>query len=270
MYASSRHRSSSRPSTPSSGPRYLSPTSPSRSSQQQPIVLPFPDIPVRPISLESSRASSPLPTPPIASRRASQHARINNEHATVMNITASSDSADGRGILNHSSSQLASSSNPSPRLTFATPEAGPSRLHQSSTPSRPVPVPSVNVGSSALNDAHALSLSSPSMSPPQTIARATSLPTQTSGFHNVEADTLAPSAIPAHLAPPPPVRRTSSTRSNARPAALQITPPPPHNLLAAHMHNSFLKGLCADVRLVISKWHVAYHVHKMVLTQAGR
>lgn len=39
--------------------------------------------------------------------------------------------------------------------------------------------------------------------------------------------------------------------------------------LPSHMYRSFLTGSCADVRITIKQWNVAYRFHKVVLVQAG-
>jgi hypothetical protein len=48
-----------------------------------------------------------------------------------------------------------------------------------------------------------------------------------------------------------------------------IAPAPATQPLADHLYTSFLKGQCADVRLWVRKWGVAWKVHKIVLIQAG-
>lgn len=82
--------------------------------------------------------------------------------------------------------------------------------------------------------------------------------------------------------PPPPIEKdgadasrqrmaNSNSRSEVQAAQLSvvITPTPATQPLADHLYNSFLRGECADVRLYVRKWGVAWKVHKMVLVQAG-
>ncbi|KAL1410578.1 hypothetical protein Q8F55_004591 [Vanrija albida] len=65
-----------------------------------------------------------------------------------------------------------------------------------------------------------------------------------------------------------PVKKPSNP-PNPLPASIAVTPPPPPGTLVEHLHRSFKSGACADVRLWVRKWGVGWHVHKMVLVQAG-
>jgi hypothetical protein len=48
-----------------------------------------------------------------------------------------------------------------------------------------------------------------------------------------------------------------------------MTPAPPASALGDHLYRSLRTGACADVRIWVRQWGVAWHVHKMVLIQAG-
>lgn len=294
----SSHKSFTRPSTPSRSSFLYSPHhSRSKSSLPHPKVLPFPDIPVRPISHESSRAGSPLPSPALTRRSSSQDANrliresqhssspTSTPFAVGMVITASSDSGEHRDARSHHPHVASSSSlNPtsptaSSPLSTSTPsysstvvEAGPSRLRSQTTPSssatRPIPVPPVldlnhpnrSQGFEQVIVSPPNNMSSPSpVTSPMAIPRASSLPTNT-----------PTTGLPRETARPPhPVKKLSNPPPSP-PAATQIAPIPSHKVLSDHMYQSFLKGTCADVRLYVRKWGVGWHVHKMVLVQAGK
>ena len=289
----------SRPATPSHKSRsysYLySPNhSRSKSSLPQPKVLPFPDLPVKPISSTSSRSGSPFPSPVPTRRSSSQDVttrRVTNRddnnnlpHTTsVGHPHWPSDVNPSIGInmarSSSSMSQLGSPSSPlaTPSIHISpgnastgilTMEAGPSRLRSSTTPSssRPVPVPPV-LNLNAPNRTHGFdpipftsppepSTVIPNQSTPSNVPRASSLPTSTPVREK-------PRPMPTKtLSIPPPSPNTTTT-------AMQITPMPSQQILNDHMYQSFLKGTCADVCLYVRKWGVGWHVHKMILVQAG-
>ncbi|WWD17908.1 hypothetical protein CI109_102353 [Kwoniella shandongensis] len=62
---------------------------------------------------------------------------------------------------------------------------------------------------------------------------------------------------------------THVAATHTPPPTTAIIPPASAQPLADHLYQAFLKGICPDVRLVIRKWGVCYHVHRMVLLQAS-
>lgn len=91
------------------------------------------------------------------------------------------------------------------------------------------------------------------------------------------------SSYPGHRPPPtpekdrpvPPVKPQKKLSVNSiatithSSGAVPITPAPPAQPLQDHLYRAFITGECADVRLWVRKWGIAWHVHKMVLVQAG-
>ncbi|WWC66355.1 uncharacterized protein I206_100256 [Kwoniella pini CBS 10737] len=59
----------------------------------------------------------------------------------------------------------------------------------------------------------------------------------------------------------------TSRQSYSSASTTAVTPTPSNAHIKDHLYQSFLKGICADVRLIIRKWGVCYHVHRMILAQ---
>jgi hypothetical protein len=84
------------------------------------------------------------------------------------------------------------------------------------------------------------------------------------------------SSTPARDRPSQPIKKTSlppAILTANRPApciSTSITPRPSQAMFADHLFRSFMHGICADVRLWVKQWGVAWKVHKMVLVQAGK
>lgn len=258
----------------------------SRSSLPQPKVLPFPDLPVRPISHESSRVSSPFPSPAPTRRSSSQdvnggiHRVIASTSSTSMLITGSSDSNDPSSsathlispISPHTSSPLSGTSTPIQPILEGVQVS--KRMRSQTTPSssgRPIPVPPIlNLNNTPSRTQHGFipvpvtPPSGPSSAPEASTAqpqapRSSSLPTSTPAIPPILRDPPRPTAPVKKMSNPP----------IPPPQAMQIAPVLSHQVLSDHMYQSFLKGTCADIRLYVRKWGVGWLVHKVILVQAG-
>nr|XP_019049196.1 hypothetical protein I302_02977 [Kwoniella bestiolae CBS 10118]OCF28126.1 hypothetical protein I302_02977 [Kwoniella bestiolae CBS 10118] len=107
---------------------------------------------------------------------------------------------------------------------------------------------------------------------------------------NTSTSSSNPRPVPTLLAPPTPVTpvtpakhhthphtsHTTRTQSPQPPSStstststVAIAPIPSSSHIKDHLYQSFLTGVCADVRLVVKKWGVCYHVHRMVLVQTS-
>ena len=269
---------SSRPSTPSKPSYHIYHPNHSRSKSQlpPPRVLPFPDLPVKAISSESPFVPSPLSSP-VPTRRSSstttQDANYLHVEAPSMLTTVSSDSADDKTRTPFSgNSPLTLPSIPSGPPSVAMNTPGPSRTRASTnlqqTPLRPIYVPpSTTTGTPTRTQGFdPIPLSPSSLSIPVPTTRPSSLPTPSSVTH----PTHPPASTPSHETNrlPQPTKKLSSPPPTPS-IHLKMTPNPPTHVLTDHMHQSFIKGTCADVRLWVRKWGVGWLVHRMVLVQAG-
>ena len=233
-------------------PFHSSSYSRSRTHLPHPKVLPFPDIPVR----AASREVSPVPT--------RQDPQRSSADGSTMYTGGSSDgvssSGEGRGFGSSSSPLIHSP------------------LARASTPQMPLR------GSSRSSGVEIGMIARTSTTP-------LLAPARTEGFHSTPAspscyaillppaNAAGPSRSPAPLpTPAPSISEGTPGLTIKRDPALEATPslsaaitsPSPPNLVVDHIHLSFLKGTCADVRLWVRKWGVAWHVHRMILVQAGR
>ncbi|GMK58666.1 hypothetical protein CspeluHIS016_0601080 [Cutaneotrichosporon spelunceum] len=68
---------------------------------------------------------------------------------------------------------------------------------------------------------------------------------------------------------PPPVKRASLPPPHPLPSSIPVSPSPPQQALSDHLYRALKTGACADVRIWVRRWNVGWHVHKMVLVQAG-
>ncbi|ORY32283.1 hypothetical protein BCR39DRAFT_523756 [Naematelia encephala] len=258
-----------RNTTPTSKTRsfYSSKHSGSKAHLPQPKVLPFPDIPVRPVSRDGSRATSPT-----------RLARTHSDHN--IHDMASDGDHSGRGtpVLGFASSSTSPPvssplSGMNPTLSFNL--AGPSRNRAQTGPSHASRPYNVSISS----------IASPSVATPIPI----STPTRMEGFYPapspISLPTLSTSPLPTvqvtpgslptptpavrdPVRPPQPSKKLSNPPSPP-PLAVPISATPSTQMLSEHMYQSFLKGTCADVRLWVRKWGVGWQVHRMVLVQAG-
>ncbi|WVQ97260.1 hypothetical protein IAU59_004371 [Kwoniella sp. CBS 9459] len=292
----------------------------SKSTAAQPKILPFPDLSIRAqiaaqASRESSRATSPMSTPPIErlgvtfdqmvsmSRGGSSegHSGGSNGHGHASGSEngasrrRSSGSANGGAVTPNSSQNptvmlaaVAGAGSTSPPVSSplaiavaqnrgraftapssASPATPTDRPAGTLAVDTPTPAPSAMAPTSApsTNAFTGFSPSSPALprpgtslpNPPITTSTAATAPRQTP---------IATSVTTV----------TSSTRQSLRgpvsaPAPLNpvtaITPVPSSQALGNHLYQAFLNGVCADLRLVIVKWGVCYHVHKMILAQTS-
>ena len=242
-------------STPSKGARpiYASPTSTSRSKSNLPLpkVLPFPDIPVRPIS----REGSPLPSPGMQ-RLNSDQGRADSSIPMV--VTGSSDSAEG------SSSRTPTSPPVSSPLSHVQPSrlpiASPSRTRAQTSPAtRPISIPP------PFNSTSSTDLGRGTPDPPRLGGILAVSPTRP---NDVPSPPLIRSALPPEQPASTPAKKLSRNPVPL-PHSIRLSPPTSSQSFSNHMYQSLLRGHCADIRLVVRKWNVAWHVHKVVLIQAG-
>lgn len=257
----------------------------SRSTLPQPKVLPFPDLPVRPISHESSRASSPYASPALTRRSSSQDVNHNNNIPPRVTVNPAGPSSESIVTLSQRASESPSSTSQLP--SAFSPSSGPSgsiqsiqegvqvppRMRAQTTPSstgRPIPVPPIlnlNTPNRTQHGFNPVAITPPSgpssnldASPSPAVPRASSLPTSAPVVPPILRDTPHP---------PAPVKKLSNPPQSPAPA-MQLAPPSSHQVLSDHMYQSFLKGTCADVRLYVRKWGVGWLVHKVILVQAGK
>ena len=227
-------------------PFHSSSHSRSRSHLAHPKVLPFPDLPVR----ATSREASPMPT--------RQNSQRLSADGSMANAGGSSDgvssSGEARGFGSSNSPPIHS-----PLARASTPQLAVGGLSWSNRPES---------------------------------ATRLLFPARTEGFHSTptspstfaiippspNAAGASPSRSPAPLPSPAPsiAQSTPGLATKGDPApptvpplSAPVTSPPPPNLVVDHLYQSFLKGTCADVRVWVRKWGVAWHVHRMILVQAG-
>ncbi|OCF45359.1 hypothetical protein I317_00882 [Kwoniella heveanensis CBS 569] len=322
-----------RPSSTSSSSKGKS-RSRSKSSAAQPKILPFPDLSYRAqvaaqASRESSRATSPMSTPPIE--------RLGVTFDQMVSMSRGGSSEGHSGSNGHASGSGSSRRRSSGSASgAATPTSNPTVMLAGLAGSTSPPVSSPLAIAVAQNRERAFT--APSSASPATVqsierhgtptpaqsssteTQGTTAPTATSSTRSIPVPTptrstgFLPSspALPRpgiSLLNPPATRSTTSTTSEnatqrapiptlsapvttttaakqsralALPAPAQsqtqlsavgpttaITPVPSLHALGSHLYQAFLNGMCADVRLVVAKWGVCYHAHKMILTQAS-
>ncbi|WWC86210.1 uncharacterized protein L201_001083 [Kwoniella dendrophila CBS 6074] len=257
----------------------------------------------RKTSREGSRATSPLSTPPIdgrlevtfdqlisMSRGGSSEGHNNNGH--------------GHGRRSSSSALNNHSSTATPTLHSASTT---SLLVGSTSPPIPSPlaVSAARLSRARASTAPSQQPTTPTISPPpgisSTVGRSgpATTPRRTEGFRptspglsrvttNVPTSSTNTSNTDNQPRPNPsstsnPVNKqhqtysggSSHTTTQISPSTLQpiitssiaIIPFPSNQQTKEHLYQSFLKGICADVRLIIRKWGVCYHLHKMILAQ---
>lgn len=276
------------------------------SANIKPKVLPFPDLGSRTsfsMSREPSRATSPIGSPGLAS--SSNNSTANNSSIAIASqghYLASSPSslnvtyADGTTSPPASSSRLAQSASPtnaSPlalvtprplRPRAATTSAQGSTLAHllsrndsfpgpSSRPSTPAAAMATTAVAPVVAVSHtAASTTAAGSSTGLTGILISSSPERSAAPNSAPPrDPSPPRATPRETprpTPPMPTKKQSNP-PNPLPASIAVTPPPPPGTLVEHLHRSFKSGACADVRLWVRKWGVGWHVHKMVLVQAG-
>ncbi|WVQ85682.1 hypothetical protein IAT38_007848 [Cryptococcus sp. DSM 104549] len=300
--------SAQRSSTPTGSSKYGSAHkhARSKSSVPHPKVLPFPDITLPLRSRDSSRAASPLLTPGdrlevtfdqmVMMRTSSSDGgghgggrRSSGGSGTTTPVSASGPAFSGPGSTSPPvSSPLAiaavsrARALTAPTSAVGSPSGGRSAPSPSPTPRRDTFQSSTPVRASTSVPTGSAT-SAPAVSAP-TVAIAPPLP----------PIYLAPSApIAANGASPAPPRsatptqpRTPHSHSHAHghthshnhthtttphtpPSTTAVIPTSSLQPLSDHLYHSFLHGVCADVRLVIRKWGVCYHVHRMILSQAS-
>ncbi|WVR05851.1 hypothetical protein IAU60_002877 [Kwoniella sp. DSM 27419] len=313
-----------RPTPPRSGSsssRYASPSSASsrpksrnrsKSSSAHPKILPFPDLPLRAqvaaqASRESSRATSPLGTPPaerldvtfdqlISMSRGGSSEGLGHGHrssgSNTGTVTPVAHSSSG-GISGSTSPPVSSplaigftSVNRSRAFTAPSTTTAESVSAAASPPStgRSAPSPvqpavrSVGFPPSPSIPRPGMSLPNPPLTttpatpgpPQQTPSSSRILPTATSFVLAATASPSNPSVVPPSAASQvKPVQRAQYTALTQPGPTTAITPAPSTEPLTDHLYQSFLKGICADLRLIVTKWGVCYHVHRMVLAQAS-
>lgn len=112
----------------------------------------------------------------------------------------------------------------------------------------------------------------PSPAPQARAARTTPIPIP-GGARFALSSTPPPPPIEKDLPEPARGKKAPSINRDAPAqvgsASVAITPAPATQPLADHLYVSFLQGECADVRLWVRRWGVAWKVHKIVLVQAG-
>lgn len=302
-------------------------------STSKPIVLPFPDLPVRPISRDGSRAGSPtgprtpmsspgwtprgsstnlvevarqssslLSPPSQASGSGSGSSAGGVTMTTGRSMDGSSSSREGRSsILNRPSthSQSTSPTFASPLASSSTPHLGlsastfrPRALaspavdipRSASSPTSSVSPPTTSVSPNALAPTSYTSPNQSPASPPQFASgsgsrSASALPSRLASFPSTSQTQLSRSVPPPTpekdrprpISKPPKQGSVGSAAVTRPPSGyVPITPAQPSQPLQEHLYRSFLSGECADVRLWVRDWGVAWLVHKMVLVQAGK
>ncbi|KAL7424298.1 hypothetical protein Q5752_001888 [Cryptotrichosporon argae] len=260
-----------------------SPSSSSRTHLPHPRVLPFPDLPVRPMSREHSRISgSPFPSPAI-------------DEGAVSAFNFGNDTGDAP-VTAHLSPPTAtpglpaSGSGPTPMLsppnTPAPIQAAASTLTAPALPSAssltfatspPVPSPLGRPRASTTLPPRARQegfIPTPNLRSAASVASVVSTPvtaqtTSTSGTSSLPLTAEVPTPPSATLTPTPCPPVPTRKPSNPAPTSSPITPSAPVQPLNDHLYQSFLNGTCADVRVIVRAWGAAWHLHRVVLVQAG-
>jgi len=259
------------PTTPSTRlsrstlPLYSSNHSRSKSHLPHPRLLPFPDFPIK------SRPTSPAGSPgPSGYRDLGIDAGRLGVERSVMVASGSSDGERGFGSSTspplHSPLALGTGSgsgstphfilSPASRTRSQTSPAVVSRT--SSRVASPLPGPAVTPALARTEGFQPTPLSPPipNQSPNP---RASAIPLA------VTTSTSTTAKSPARS---PPVKKRSDPPATP-PITIAITPVSSAEPLNDHLYQSFLKGSCADVRLWVRKWGIAWHVHRVVLVQTG-
>ncbi|WVF70896.1 hypothetical protein IAT40_005691 [Kwoniella sp. CBS 6097] len=311
----------------------------SKSTIAQPKILPFPDLSYRAqvaaqASRESSRATSPMSTPPIERLGVTFDQMVSMSRGGSSEGPSYTHSTTSSG-LGHAASASASASGSSRRRSSGSATAAGSTSPPVSSPlaiavaqnrSRAFTAPSsASPATTPIDERHGTPTPTPAPAPasssstgiatgaatPTTSATATSAarsipvptPTRSTGFSpsspalprpgtsllnppittsttssTVTTPTPQQASIPTISAP---VTTTSARQSRPLGPAVQaqaqaqsrpttaITPIPSTQALGSHLYQAFLKGICADIRLVVVKWGVCYHAHRMILAQTS-
>ncbi|WVQ70965.1 hypothetical protein IAR50_000490 [Cryptococcus sp. DSM 104548] len=268
-----------RPS-PASSSRHVPRHSRSKAATpNKPKLLPFPpDLPELRSSRDNSRAASPLPTP-------------SREITFDQLIMVRGGSSDGGQVRQHRSSGSGGRNTPTATTATLPPVSSPLATASLSR-ARALTAPT-----SAHGSPDGRSAPSPMPTPRRMSDFQTTGPSGPS--------TSAPSAPSVAIAPPiaPPILLSPSTSTpvlgvhprtpvkfshsqgherahhvhtqSAPPAVTTfnpttaVIPAPSLQPISEHLYKSFLNGVCADVRLIVRKWGVAYDVHKMIMSQSS-
>ncbi|WVQ62231.1 uncharacterized protein L199_000370 [Kwoniella botswanensis] len=228
-----------------------------------------------------------------------------NGHERRSSASASGN-GNGPGTSSSSAALAGSTSPPIPsplavsaaRLSRARASTAPSRARNSGnasdTSSRQAP--SVTVGRSAARPAIPVGTSpsrriegfrpaSPALARVTTNVHTTSTTVNNSLLNPTTATSVQPRLVSTLLTPPTPITPSTPVKHHPHPHNSHTTHNPPVQLATTlttaitpisssshikdHLYQSFTKGICADVRLVVKRWGVCYHVHKMILVQTS-
>ncbi|WVO17887.1 hypothetical protein L204_105585 [Cryptococcus depauperatus] len=244
----------------------------SKSGLPQPKILPFPDLPeLR--SKDSSRANSPLATP------SGDRLEVTFDQL----IMARGGLSDGGGHGWHRSS--GSGGRTTPVLVAAPPAVN--NLGGTTSPTVPSPLATATL-------LRARALTAPTRAEARTGERPPPFPSPVSPQESrssprasmstpsvaLAAPILMPPASSATLSAasvkvshtnddvPQQAQRSLLTSNTLMPTAA-VLPISSVQPITNHLHKSFLEGTCADVRLIVKRWGVCYHVHKMILSQTS-
>ncbi|RXK42475.1 hypothetical protein M231_00029 [Tremella mesenterica] len=248
-------------------------------SKPHPKVLPFPDLPVR-AARSVTRPGTPLT---LSESPNGQHRRIQFDSA-FLDRTGSGSGA-GR-LRSHGSPDPGQSSShaTSPGGSLSPPSgimSGPTTpislgTGSSSSPFLAIP-PTYRSRSQTSPDVTRPRLPATTrvegFQPPTPIASAP-LPPQ--GPSHPSPSPTRPASLPdqtptVDASRPKPSEPKDHTDSSTTPVAssVPLSSPPVSHPLAEHLYQSFLRGQCADVRLIVRKWGAGWLVHRMILVQAG-
>ncbi|ODN84502.1 hypothetical protein L202_00435 [Cryptococcus amylolentus CBS 6039] len=269
--------STSRPfqSSSASSPRHASRHGRSKSgtTPNKPKLLPFPDLPELRSSRDSSRATSPLPTPSreitfdqmIMARggssdggqgrqRSSGSGGRNTPTATTATSPSVSSPLAAASLSRARALTAPTSANGSPDARSAPSPRRMSDFQTDAGPSRP---------STSASSAPSVAIAPP-IAPPILLAPSSSVSAPaTQPRTPVKISHTHERAHHVHTQSAPPAAATSSNPTTA------VIPTPSLQPISEHLYKAFLNGVCADVRLIVRKWGVAYDVHKMIMSQSS-
>nr|XP_019000585.1 uncharacterized protein I203_07003 [Kwoniella mangroviensis CBS 8507]OCF64046.1 hypothetical protein I203_07003 [Kwoniella mangroviensis CBS 8507] len=160
-----------------------------------------------------------------------------------------------------------------------------SRQSPSITVGRTAGRPALPVGNSPSRRIEGFRPASPALARVTTNVHTTSTTVNNSLLNPTTATSVQPRPVPTLLTPPTPILPSTPVKHHPYPHISHTTHNPPVQLATTsttaiapisssshikdHLYQSFAKGICADVRLVVKRWSVCYHVHRMILVQTS-